>query len=175
MDRTEPALDKLHALELRVLDGPQRGASAPLASGTSWVLAAGSRAFSVDADIVLHEEGAAPARVRVSAEMSHALIEVLHGEVRLGEQVLAAGAQAVWPRQTPLHIGSSVVAYGLSCVDEWKAAMAASQAPGDVPVAAGAAPPASARTRHPARCAPLRRRAEVWLAATGTAVLLACL
>ena len=57
MDRTAPALDNLHAIELRVLDGPQRGARAPLAAGTTWVLAAEPRARAVDADIVLHEDG----------------------------------------------------------------------------------------------------------------------
>ncbi len=114
MDRAAHALDNLHALELRVLDGPQRGASAPLAAGTSWVIAAEPRGHSVDADIVLHEESAPPARVRVTAEVAQALIEVLSGEVRLGDEVLGAGAQALWPRQTPLRIGSSVVAYGLS-------------------------------------------------------------
>jgi type III secretion protein D len=175
MDRAAQALDNLHALELRVLDGPQRGASAPLAAGTSWVLAAGPRTHGVDADIVLHEESAAPARVRVTAEMAQALIEVLHGEVRLGDQVLGAGAQAVWPRQTPLQIGSSRVAYGLACVDEWKAAMAASVACGEARDRAAAASAAGPGMQPPARTAPLRRRAEVWLAATGAGVLLACL
>lgn len=172
MNRAAPAPDNLHALELRVLEGPQRDARAPLAAGTSWVLAAEPRAHSVGADIVLHEDSAAPARIRVTAEIAQALIEVLAGEVRLGEQLLTAGAQAVWPRQTPLRIGSSLVAYGLACVDEWNAAATAarSAAPADaVPDAAAPAETAAA----PA--ASWRHRAEVWLAATGAGVLLACL
>jgi type III secretion protein D len=170
MDRAAPALDKLAALELRVLDGPQRGARAPLATGLKWVLAAEPRADSVGADIVLHEEQALPARVRVTTELSQALIEVLAGEVRLGDQVLSAGAQAVWARQAPLQIGSSVVAFGLACLDQWTAAAAAR---------------ASAKTAEPAtavesaaptdRPAPLRHRTEVWLAALGAGLLLVCL
>ena len=173
MDCAAPTLDNLHALELRVLEGPQRDARAPLAAGTSFVLAAEPRAHSVGADIVLHEDNAAPARIRVTAEIGQALIEVLSGEVRLGEQVLTAGAQAVWPRQAPLRIGSSLVAYGLACVDEWNAAATAARSaaePADAvpdttaPAEAAAAPAAS-----------WRHRAEVWLAATGAGVLLACL
>ena len=172
MDRAAPVLDNLHALELRVLDGPQRGATAPLAAGTSWVLAAEPRGHATDADIVLHEQSAAPARVRVRTELAQALIEVLSGEVKLGDQVLGAGAQAVWARQTPLQIGSSAVAYGLACVDEWTAAAAAARAAGEAAGADHAA--ATAASPKPPRAAPWRRRAEVWLAATGAGVLLAC-
>lgn len=172
MDRAAPALDNLHALELRVLDGPQRGARAPLAVGTSWVLAAEPPGHGGDADIVLHEPGAPPARVRVTCELAHALVEVLCGEVKLGDQVLAAGAQAVWPRQAPLQLGRSLVAYGLACVDEWTAAAAATHAAADAPDA----PDAGGAVAPPVpRAAPLRRRAEVWLAVTGAGVLLACL
>lgn len=169
MDRASPALENLSALELRVLDGPQRGARAPLAVGASWVLAAEPRGRGADADIVLHEPGAAPARVRVTAQHAQALVEVLSGEVTLGEQVLCAGAQAVWPRHAPLQIGRSVVAFGLACVDEWTAPAAA-------PGAAAEAPVAEAAVAAPAvRAGTLRRRAEVWLAVTGAGVLLACM
>ncbi len=175
MDRAAPTLDNLHALELRVLDGPQRDARAPLAVGTSWVLAAESRANGVAADIVLHEDRAAPARVRVTAEMSQALLEVLQGEVRLGDQVLSAGAQAVWARQAPLQIGSSVVAFGLACVDEWTHAAAAARTSAATPEVASPQAASAGEAAGAAAPAPLRRRAEVWLAATGAGVLLACL
>lgn len=163
MDRDQN-LDNLHGLELRVLDGPQGGARAPVEAGNPWVLAAGAGS----GDIVLQEDRLPPARVRVTADVAQALIEVLEGEVRLGNQVLSAGAQAVWPRAVPLAIGSSTVAWGLACVDAWAEAVAAAEAR----ERAADAPPAIAAAA--AERKPLRRRAEVWLAATGAAVLLAC-
>ena len=165
MDR-DRSVENLNALELRVLEGPQGGARAPVEAGSSWVLAAGAGS----GDIVLHEDHLPAARVRVTAELAQALIEVLEGEVRLGNQVLSAGAHAVWPRAVPLSIGSSVVAYGLSCIDAWTVAP-------DIP--AESEPPAAGADARRAADAPakkpMRRRAEVWLAATGAAVLLACL
>lgn len=171
MDR-DRSLENLNALELRVLEGPQGGARAPVDAGQSWILAAGGGS----GDIVLHEERLPGARVRVTAELTQALIEVLEGEVRLGNQVLSAGAQAVWPRAVPLAVGSSTVAYGLACVDDWSSESAAASsfdnaAAADMPLLEGATPKADAAAATPK---PLRRRAEVWLAATGAAVLLAC-
>ena len=160
MDRDTSMLDSLQALELRVLQGPQAGARAPLAAGRPVVVAAGG---GTDADILLRAE-AAPARLRITADLAHALLEVVEGEVRLGEQLLAAGAHAAWARHQPLCIGSAVLAFGLACEDEWPAAEALP--PG---VAVPGAQDDAQKTRPP-----LRRRAEAWLAATGAAVLLAC-
>jgi type III secretion protein D len=151
-------LDSLQALELRVLQGPQAGARAPLAAGRAVVVSAGGPA---DADIVLRDDTAA-ARLRITADLSHALVEVVEGELRLGEQLLAAGAHAAWARHEPLRIGATVLAFGLACEDEWPQAAA-------LPSAAAPAGDDVQKTRPP-----LRRRAEAWLAATGAAVLLAC-
>ena len=162
MDRAAPSLDSMHALELRVFEGPQGGARAPLAAGQACVLAAEPDGAGDGADIVLREERVPPARVRVRADLPQASIEVLSGQVELGDQTLAAGEQAAWPMHTPLKIGSSVVAFGRACVDDWS---------GD-PV-----PETTATADAPAAVAakvPLRRRAEVWLAGMGTCVLLAC-
>jgi type III secretion protein D len=60
----------------------------------------------------------------------------------------------------PLKIGSSVVAFGRACVDDWST---------DAPAEAAAEAPAA-----PAPKVPLRRRAEVWLAGMGACVLMAC-
>jgi type III secretion protein D len=160
MDRDPLLLETLQALELRVLEGPQAGARAPLAAGTAFVIAAAASAHAADADIVLRDSPA-PVRVRVSANLGHALIEVLDGELCLGDQVLAAGAQAAWARHAPMRIGGAVVAFGLACEDEWPLGTAR---------AAAGAPAAAADAPRP----PLRRRAEAWLAATGAGVLLAC-
>jgi len=154
-------LDSLQALELRVLQGPQAGARAPLAAGRAVVVSAGGPA---DADIVLRDDSAA-ARLRITADIAHALVEVIEGELRLGEQLLAAGAQAAWARHQPLRIGATVLAFGLACEDEW---------PDAVPPGAPAPlPPSDTHDAQKTR-PPLRRRAEAWLAATGAAVLLAC-
>ena len=162
MDRDTPMLDSLQALELRVLQGPQAGARAPLAAGRAVLVSAGGGA---DADIVLRHDGVA-ARLRITADVAHALLEVVEGELRLGDQLLAAGAQAAWARHQPLRIGNTVLAFGLACEDEWPQvdAMPAMAA------AAGVADLNDAQKTRP----PLRRRAETWLAATGAAVLLAC-
>lgn len=156
MDRASTPLDNLHALELRVLDGPQQGARAPLAAGSGCLLAVGDD--TTGADIVLRGTPGATARVLITAEVAGALVEVLAGEMRIGEQVHAAGARSAWPKHVPLSIGGSRIAFGLACEDEWAPAAPAAKADA---VAAPARPP-------------LRRRAEVWLAATGAAVLLAC-
>jgi type III secretion protein D len=154
-------LDSLQALELRVLQGPQAGARAPLAAGRAVVVSAGGPA---DADIVLRDDSAA-ARLRITADITHALVEVIEGELRLGEQLLAAGAHAAWVRHQPLRIGATVLAFGLACEDEW---------PDAVPPGAPApVPPSDAHDTQKTR-PPLCRRAETWLAATGAAVLLAC-
>lgn len=169
MDRAPTTIDTLHALELRVVEGPQAGARAPLAAGTGFVIAtAGSG--GADADIILRDAGAAPARVRVTPELGHAPLEVLEGEVRLGGQLLCAGARAAWARHAPLAIGASVVAFGLACEDLWPSgvpAAGAQEPPGEFETPAGAGAARAARR-------PLRRRAEVWLAATGAGVLFAC-
>src|SRR5262245_66498111 len=124
MDRAAPSVESLHALELRVFEGPQGGARAPLSAGIPCVLAAGPGGGD-GADIVLREDKLPPARVRICAELTRATLEVLSGEVLLGNEVLKAGAQASWSQHVPLKIGSSLVAFGRACIDDWKAGMPA--------------------------------------------------
>lgn len=160
MDRASAALEQElgrapaapEALELRVLEGPQRGARNALVPGRACVIAAG---LAAGADIVLQDERAAS--VRVTVDTAQSLVEVMHGEVTIGEQALSAGGHAVWPRHAPMRIGSSVVAFGLAGQAQWTADETAPAAAEEAP-----APP------------PLRRRAEVWLGATGAAILLTC-
>ena len=163
MDRAAPEIESLHALELRVLEGPQAGARAPLRSAIACVLAAEPDGGGDGADIVLREDKLPPARVRICAELTQATLEVLSGDVLLGNEVLKAGAKAAWSQHTPLKVGASVVAFGRACIENWNGAQM--EAPlGD---AAGEAHEAPAAT-------PLRRRPEVWLAGMGVAVLVAC-
>jgi type III secretion protein D len=83
--------------------------------------------------------------------------------VQLGDETLRAGSQALWPMHAPLRIGTLVVAFGHACVDDWPAPAAK---------AAGAAP--SEEATRAAVAPPMRRRAEVWLAAMGASVLFVC-
>jgi len=161
MDRAALPVESMDALELRVLQGPQHGARAPLGAGVACVLAAGPDGGD-GADIVLREPAAAPTRVRISATTPHAILEVLQGEVQLGDETLRAGAQALWPMNAPLRIGAQVVAFGHACVDDWPS-----------PNATATTPTAPAEAPAPAPL-PLRRRVEVWLAAMGAGVMLAC-
>jgi len=166
MDRAAPSIESLHALELRVFEGPQGGARAPLSAGVPCVLAAGHDG-SDGADIVLREDKLPPARVRVCAELTQATIEVLAGEVLLGSEVLRSGAQANWSQHVPLKIGSSVVAFGRACIDDWKAGTPAAGLL-ESPAASGS----ESRTTAPAKSLP--RRAEFWLACMGAGVLVVC-
>jgi type III secretion protein D len=161
MDRAAPTLESPHTLELRVLEGPQRGARAPLPSGQGCTIAVGQGGPADGVDIVLREPGAEEARLRVSADTPNAMLEVEQGQVQLGEQTLKAGEQALWPQHTPLRMGSTVIAFGNAAIEHW------------TPPAPGADPaPASAVPKPPARRQ--RARPEVWLASTGAGLLIAC-
>ena len=175
--RLEPVLDSAveAALELRILDGPQRGARATVESGVPFVVGAlrdGDDA-AAGCDIVLNEPGAPDAadcsghaRARVTIDRRDALLEVLDGEVELGGRRHAAGGQVAWSVHAPLRIGAATIAFGRADIERWP-----------VPTDTGSngmPAPAPAWAMRPARRAPLLRRAEFWLAATGGAVLLAC-
>lgn len=170
MDRHPSRFDPQQALELRVLEGPQAGARAPLMAGSSCVIAAAAAAAAdmPGADIVLRDSDT-PARVRVVAQPTAALIEVLDGEVHIGDQVLAAGAQCGWPRHVPLRLGNAVVAFGLAHEEDWPAATAQAALPGP-----SSSTSSGALAEPTAQRVPLRRRTEAWLAATGAGVVIAC-
>jgi type III secretion protein D len=175
--RFEPVLDSAvqAALELRILDGPQRGARATVESGVPFVVGAlrdGDDA-AAGCDIVLNEPGAPDAadssghaRARVTIDRRDALLEVLDGEVELGGRRHAAGRQVAWSVHAPLRIGAATIAFGRADIERWPAAPDTGSN--------GTPAPAPAWATRPARRAPLLRRPEVWLAATGAAVLLAC-
>src|SRR4051812_12458144 len=99
-------------IELRVLEGPQAGARAPMPAGEGCVIAAAATADG--ADVWLRDETAAPVRVRVIAALPQGAIEVIEGQVQLGDQWLDVGAQAAWAMPQPLAVGRSVVAFGVA-------------------------------------------------------------
>jgi type III secretion protein D len=166
MENAVATREPLQALELRVFEGPQSGARTPLSSGVGCVLVAHPDGHAEGADVVLREEGG-NARVRITADLRDALIEVLEGEVHLGEQVLTAGTQSPWAMHAPLKIGRSVVAFGRAALPRWPGALvtgAAAETHVERPVVP------TTRPRRPA----LAKRAEFWLAMMGGGVLLVC-
>ena len=114
---THPSTPSCGDLELRVLEGTQAGARAPLTAGVMCTLATGANAGQ--ADIVLREPQGEPARVRLTAGGGKALLEVLDGQAQLGAQTLEAGARVAWAMHAPLRIGEAVVAYGPASLLEW--------------------------------------------------------
>ena len=176
MDRPPETSVDFQALELRVLEGPQQGARAPLPRGIACVLAADSNRLAT-AQILLREDRLPPAAVRITAQDGRALVEVLHGEVQIEGQSHAAGAITPWAQHRPLQIGSAVVAFGLAGEANWPAAgepasvAAVDRQPScdDVSGADGDRSAASA----PVRSA-WYRRPETWLAGAGALVLLGC-
>jgi type III secretion protein D len=111
MDHTAfSALDE-DALELRVLEGPQAGARAPLA-GTCVLAVADAATEDDEADLLLHDDSGPGARVRIAAAGGHALLEVLAGTVELGGETLETGRVAPWPPRTPLRLGATLVSFG---------------------------------------------------------------
>jgi type III secretion protein D len=151
MDKTNDTPLASDALELRVLEGPQAQAHAPLPCDEGVTLVAGPAGDG--ADIWLRDDAGAPARVRVVAGAAQAAIEVMEGQVTLDGRALDAGAQAAWGPHAPLTIGRSVVAYGLAGDAAWT--------PDGAPVAA------------PKAAAPRRRGAEIWLTAVGACIAVA--
>jgi type III secretion protein D len=154
METTPNQPESTTPLELRVLEGPQAGARAPLPEGLGCEIAAA--AAGDGADVWLRDETAAPVRVRVIAALPHGAIEVLEGQVQLGDEWLDAGVQAAWAMHQPLTLGRFVVAFGVAHETEW-------------PDAAGA------QSAHGATTTPHkpRRRAELWLTALGAGIAIA--
>jgi len=141
-------------LELRVLEGPQAGARAPLVAGAPCLLATGADSDGDPADIVLRDDGDA-VRVRITVGAGQALVEVMHGGVTLGDKPLASGAAAAWAMHAPLKIGASVVAFGRAGEEMW---------PDNAPLPE---PPEMEAPFEPPAAPPPRRRAPPWLVPLG--------
>jgi len=179
----DPDLPQETPLELRVLEGEQRGAQA----------AVGWRSFEIGAlqagagcEVQLRDAAIGDTRVRVTPRGSAAArLEVLAGEVMLGTQCLAAGSSSDWRLYAPLRIGSTLLAMGEPDAAGWLLPAAAHAVPQDDLVdatPAGAAGPAhDAEVAAPAPAGPAPAEApagriERKLAiAGGAAVLVAAL
>lgn len=115
------ALPSTHALELRVLGGSQAGARMPWpATGGALVLRAGEDIDeTIRADLLLDSDRPALLRLRAQRD-GEARVEVLSGEVTLGDETHAAGSVFRWPLLVPMQIGASAsIAVGAADAAIW--------------------------------------------------------
>ncbi|MCP5093101.1 MAG: hypothetical protein GY949_19485, partial [Gammaproteobacteria bacterium] len=112
------------AVELRVLQGPQIGART-LLNRTHMVIAtdgevpAGIADQDESVDILLFDDPREPVHIRLAFTDALTAVQVLHGQIRLQDQVLNTGEERAWEMYQPLTIGQSIIAYGLSKVSRW--------------------------------------------------------
>ncbi|NML18509.1 SctD/MshK family protein [Azohydromonas caseinilytica] len=151
-------------LELRVLEGPQAGARAPLAGTCLLALADGSAADE-EADLLLHDAAGQAARVRIAAAGGHALLEVLAGTVELDGEPLEAGRVAPWPMQARLRLGTTLLAFGPAGREHGDAADAEPKSEAQATAEAWAA--AQARSGGLPAMVKRRGRAAAWMLPAG--------
>jgi len=159
--------------ELRVLAGPQAGASLSLQPGHSvdvGSLTAGG------CQVVLRDPQVSEQRVRLHVRQGEVRLEVLAGAVELSGRRHEAPCSFEWPCFVPVRIGDTLLAVGQPDDDTgWAQALAQALNP-LLPSEAEAADPAMAASdpagserltdRQTAATAP-RRRPEAWLAVAG--------
>jgi type III secretion protein D len=168
--------------ELRVLAGPQEGASLSLKSGSSvdvGSLTAGG------CQVVLRDPRVSEQRVRLHVRPNDIRLEVLAGAVELSGRRFIAPCSFDWPCFLPVRIGDTLLAVGQPGDDAgWAQALNLALAPAaDLPdtaahdaqaafpaTSADASPEASGQT-EPRPGA--RRRAETWLAIGGGVIAVA--
>jgi len=169
-------------LELRVLDGEQRGARAAVRWETFEI---GGLQGSASCEVRLRDALIGDTRVRIAAGdgRSHARVHILAGEARLGTSLLGVGSDAEWPLYAPLRLGATVLALGEEGSAAWEQDPGPTSAHDDVPAptgAAGVAPAPGASPRWPTApsegVAPRRARGlEHSLALLGGALAIAAL
>ncbi|EHR71428.1 hypothetical protein BurJ1DRAFT_2599 [Burkholderiales bacterium JOSHI_001] len=148
--------------QLRVLQGPQQGAQAPLPEGQTVLLAMQPAGLAADADIQLRDPQASALRLAITAQGGAAQLQVLEGELDLDDQRLTPGQTLRWACGQPLTLGRTVIACGPEDQPVWTLAPELAD---ELPAPALAGP---AGSRAP------RRRPELWLATVGTVLLLGC-
>ena len=133
-------------LELRVLDGEQRGAQAPVAWQSFEI---GGLHAGAGSEVQLRDATIASTRVRVTPRgTAPARLEVLAGDVQIGTQHLAAGSATDWRLYTPLRLGATVLALGEAANADWRLpADVPPQGPGN---GAGESPAPNPPARRPA-------------------------
>jgi type III secretion protein D len=150
------------AWQLRVLQGPQQGAQAPLPAGQAVQLAMQAAGLAADADIQLRDAQAGTLRLAITAQPDAALLQVLEGELELDGQRVTRGQTVRWACGQPITLGSTVIACGPADQADWTAEGQAAELAAAAPVQPSEASPAP------------RRRPELWLATAGAVLLLGC-
>jgi type III secretion protein D len=167
--------------ELRVLAGPQTGASLTLKPGSS--VDVGS--FTAGGcQVVLRDPLVSEQRVRLHVRHGDVRVEVLAGAIDMAGQRLIAPCILNWPCFVPIKIGDTVLAVGDSVGDNtpgWEQALnlalmpPAQAQPDALPQLARATQPELETQAEPQSqaVATKRRRPEAWLAAGGGFLTLA--
>ncbi|RQP21261.1 SctD/MshK family protein [Piscinibacter terrae] len=94
-------------LELRVLGGEQQGARCRLSDGLPTTVSG-----QFDSDIVLRGSDLARRRIAITPQGDGVRLEVLSGDAKLGDRMLAAGESVQLPLYAPVQLGDTVVALG---------------------------------------------------------------
>ena len=168
--------------ELRVLAGPQAGASIALTPGAT--IDVGSLSAS-GCQVVLRDPRVAEQRLRLHVRPSDVRIEVLVGMVDMAGQQLVAPCVLDWPHFLPLRVGDTVMAVGEAVSPRWENVLAVAEAaplagtkapvPPAEPAERAVLPPPAARTAPTPSAEPRRKGPEMWLAVGGGALAAAAL
>jgi type III secretion protein D len=157
--------------ELRVLTGPQTGASIALSAGAT--IDVGSLSAS-GCQVVLRDPRVAEQRLRLHVRAFDVRIDVLVGTVDMAGQVLVAPCSIDWPHFMPVRVGDTVMAVGDADSPRWDQVLAVAEAAprADLPVPEAHAerPPAPASAPAVPVVARARRTIESWLAIGGATV-----
>ncbi len=169
----EAASPSLPDFELRVLDGEQRGASAPVPMARSFEI--GGVSAGAGCDVQLRDPLIGAARVRVMLlGAAGARVQLLAGEVRVNGRLLAEGGDAEWPLYVPLQIGGTVLAIGEPDSAQWQLPVAVAAPPIDVEAAPVPVPANDEHVAVPMEEPPVPaqppRRIDKWLAVGGGAL-----
>jgi len=164
-------------LELRVVDGPQRGARCALDFGSAGCLVAiGASSVVLDdaesPDLLLRGCGPEPARLRiVRDEKGQAALDVLQGDISVAGEAASAGQRILWPSGHVLQANGASMAWGDAAAAHWPLVRARpSGAEPERAMGTGASAFPAASRQHAA--APRRRRTEWWVGIGGTALAL---
>lgn len=124
--------------EIRVLAGPQRGASVPVAEQRPLMIS-----DLWDGDIVLRNSQGLPLGFTLALEGQGARLRVLRGRVRVGERELAQGEEAQVGLCEPIQVGDASLALGPVGDARWE--------PGSATAAEAATAALQTRKAAPAR------------------------
>ncbi len=103
------------SMELVILNGPQSGAHVQF--NEQGTLSIGG---DISNDIILRDSTISDHKIRLSWSDGEILLEVLSGNARSINAALEAGEQIILPAYTPVQIGETVFAIGLSGSRKWK-------------------------------------------------------